>query len=186
MSKSLYVVAFTGHRPPKIGGYNASSPKRIAVKEAIKNALSRAVAKYGDANEVVVISGGALGVDTDAAREAHKMGLRFMVAAPCRNQDAKWVDPRSREQYAKMCAAASAELAVTLASDGETVEGGVVFVHDGPYNHRCMQDRNIWMVDHADAVVAIWDGGTIGGTANCVGYVRNQRKPMLVIDPTTL
>lgn len=185
MSKPLYKVAFTGHRPTKIGGYDMRAPMRVKVTEAIKNALARAVAKYGDTHEVVVISGGALGVDTDAAREAHKMGLRFMVAAPCRNQDKKWPG-EAKMTYKKMIGFANADLAQTLASNGETVEDGVVYVHDGEYTGaKLMMDRNIWMVDHSDAVVAIWDGSE-GGTANCAGYARNQRKPMLIINPKDL
>lgn len=180
--KELYKVAFTGHRPNKIGGYDAASPLRIKVRAAIKDALQRAIAKFSD-KEIVVISGGALGVDTDAASVAKELGLRFMVAAPCRNQDSKWPS-ESKKRYSNMCRAADPALAKTLAMNGETVEGGVVYIHDGLYNGRCMQDRNVWMVDHADAVVAIWDGSS-GGTANCVGYARNQRKPMVHIDPTT-
>ena len=185
MNKPLYKVAFTGHRPNKIGGYNAKTPMRVAVTKAINNALARAVAKYSETHEVVVISGGALGVDTDAAREAHRMGLRFMIAAPCRNQDIKW-PAESKLTYKKMCGFADADLARTLASDGETIEDGVVYVYNGEYTTaKVMQDRNIWMVDHADSVVAIWDG-TSGGTGNCVGYARNKQKPMVVINPTEL
>lgn len=185
-TKPLYKVAFTGHRPNKIGGYDPTAPMRVAVTEAIKNSLERAVAKYGHTHEVVVISGGALGVDTDAAREAYKMGLRFIVAAPCRNQDkgGGW-SPDQRSSYAKMCAAASAELAKTLAGNGETVKEGVVYVHDGEYNYTCMQDRNVWMVDHADAVVAIWNGSS-GGTANCVNYAKKVGRPMIIINPDDL
>ena len=185
MNKPLYKVAFTGHRPTKIGGYNTTAPMRVAVTEAIKNALTRAVAKYGDTHEVVVISGGALGVDTDSAREAHKMGLRFMIAAPCRNQDKKW-PADSKMTYRKMIGFANADLAEILVANGETVEQGVVYVHDGEYTGaKLLMDRNIWMVDHADAVVAIWDGSQ-GGTANCVGYARSQHKPMLIINPKDL
>lgn len=185
MSKPLYKVAFTGHRPTKIGGYDNKSPMRMAVTNAIRNAIERAVAKYGDTHEVVIISGGALGVDTDAAREAHKMGLRFMIAAPCRNHDKKWPQA-SRDKYRKMVTFADHDLAKDLANNGETVEGGVVYVYDGDYTGpKAMQDRNVWMVDHADAVVAIWDGSQ-GGTANCVGYARNRKVPLLIVNPKDL
>src|SRR3546814_19330873 len=40
-----------------------------------------------------------------------------------------------------------------------------------------MQTRNEWMVDHADGVVALWDGST-GGTANCVAYADKVGKPV--------
>lgn len=180
--KPLYRIAFTGHRPNKIGGYDPKHPQRVAVTDAISSALRRAVAKYGQTHEVVVISGGALGVDTDAAREANKMGLRFVIAAPCRGQDGRW-PAKAKETYRKMCRFADAELAQQLCSDSETVEGGVIYVTNTGYTGaKVMQDRNIWMVDHADAVVAIWDGSS-GGTANCVGYAKEQHKPMVIINP---
>lgn len=180
--KPLYRIAFTGHRPNKIGGYDPKHPQRVAVTDAISSALRRAVAKYGQTHEVVVISGGALGVDTDAAREANKMGLRFVIAAPCRGQDGRW-PAKAKETYEKMCSHADAELAQRLCTDGEMVEGGVIYVANTGYTGPAvMQARNIWMVDHADAVVAIWDGSD-GGTANCVRYTQDQGKPMVMIDP---
>ena len=188
----LYRVAFTGHRPPKIGGYDDSHPLRVAVKVAIREALDRALAKF-TSKEIVVITGGALGVDTDAAREAYKMGLRFVVAAPCRNQDRPW-PPERQEKYALMCGLTSAELAESLVMGNlyhdqdypnAAVEGGVVYVYDGPYNRTCMQVRNQWMVDHCDALVAIWDGSS-GGTENCVNYAKDQGVPMVRIDPKKL
>jgi len=41
------------------------------------------------------------------------------------------------------------------------------------------------MVDKADAVVAIYNGGH-GGTGNCIAYARKQYKPVLVVNPYTL
>ena len=41
------------------------------------------------------------------------------------------------------------------------------------------------MVDDADFCIAVWDGSP-GGTANCVNYIKLKRKPLLLIDPTTL
>jgi uncharacterized phage-like protein YoqJ len=48
-----------------------------------------------------------------------------------------------------------------------------------------MQDRNKWMVDHCDALVAIWNG-TSGGTANCVKYALSVNKPIVMINPKNL
>ena len=183
--KPLYKIAFTGHRPEKIGGYKEDNPLRIAVKTAIKEALLRAVAKYTASHEIVVISGGALGVDTDAARAAHSMGLRFVVAAPCLNQDNPW-PADSKATYRKMCGFADADLAQTLAVNGEVVEGGVVYVTATEYTGPAlMQTRNVWMVDHADAIVAVWNGSG-GGTANCVTAAKEKGIPIVMIDPRKL
>jgi len=166
--KPDYYIAFTGHRPNKIGGHDATNPLRVAVKNAIKEALERAIAKYGESHRIVVISGGALGVDQDAASVAHKLGLPFIVAVPCKDQDSKWPES-SKKRYQTM---------LKYALD-------VVMVHDGPYNSTCMQDRNEWMVDHCHALVAVWNG-TGGGTANCVRYAKRVGKPIVMIDVNKL
>lgn len=163
--KPIYAVAFTGHRPHKLGGYDPTNPKRRAVVEAINEALKRAVEKFGPTHQIVAITGGALGVDQDAASVAHKLGIPFVVAVPCQNQDSKWpADAKAR--YAKMIEAAQQ----------------VIMVHDGPYNNTCMQKRNEWMVDHCDALIAVWDGSS-GGTANCVNYAKKVNKPVIRINP---
>lgn len=164
-TKPKYHIAFTGHRPHKLGGYDPTNPKRVAVRAAIHDALQRAINKYGETHEIVAITGGALGVDQDAASIAHKLGLPFIVAVPCQGQDSKW-PAESKVRYAKM---------LSLASE-------VVMVHDGPYNNTCMDKRNEWMVDHCDALVAVWDG-TSGGTANCVKYAKKMKKPIVFINP---
>lgn len=168
-TKPKYHIAFTGHRPHKLPdketGYDPTNPTRVAVKAAIHDVLQRAINKYGETHEIVVITGGALGVDQDAASIAHKLGLPFIVAVPCQGQDSKW-PAESKVRYAKM---------LSLASQ-------VIMVHDGPYNHSCMQDRNEWMVDRCDALVAVWDG-TSGGTANCVDYAKKKHKPIIRINP---
>ena len=52
----------------------------------------------------------------------------------------------------------------------------------GPLRLLKMQKRNIWMVDNADVLVAIWDGSS-GGPKNTVEYTRKVKKPILHIDP---
>ena len=167
-TKPKYHIAFTGHRPQKLGGFDPTNPKRAAVRTAIHDALQRAIDKYGKTHEIVVISGGALGVDQDAASIANKLGLPFIVAVPCQGHDSKW-NPSDKARYKTMLSHASQ----------------VVMVHDGPYNNTCMQDRNEWMVNHCDALVAVWDGSS-GGTANCVKYAQKMKKPIIFINPDNL
>lgn len=93
-----------------------------------------------------------------------------------------------------MCRLADADLATGLVESNSyhhqdypnaCIEGGVVYVTDAPYTRTCMQMRNQWMVDHCDALVAIWDGSS-GGTENCVNYAKDQGVPMVRIDPKKL
>ena len=170
-AKPIYHIAFTGHRPNKLGGYDDNSPKRLALRQQIEETLQRAVVKYGTTHQIIVISGGALGVDQDAARVAYKMNIPFVVAQPCKNHESKW-PKESQIKYNKMLELA---IQVVLVSDGTYTELGA----------KCMQDRNIWMVDNCDALIAVWDG-TSGGTANCVQYAQKVGKPIVFINPNNL
>jgi uncharacterized phage-like protein YoqJ len=186
--KPLYKVAFTGHRPDKLpGGYaNQNHPGRLALQGEIKAALERAVAKFGATHEVVAITGGAQGIDTDAAREAHKLGLRFIVAAPFQNQSAAWPDD-AKKRYAAMCKLANAEVAGFLAAGECDTDGGVVNVSSGGWQSGAdnwkFTSRDEWMVDNSDALIAIYDGSNDGGTAKAYAYAKQKQHPVLRINP---
>ena len=49
-----------------------------------------------------------------------------------------------------------------------------------------MDKRNRYMVDHADFIIAVWDGRP-SGTGKTVTYARGRNvKSIIVIDPVTL
>lgn len=65
---------------------------------------------------------------------------------------------------------------VEILSDSETYPG-----------HWCMFNRNHYMVDHADEVLALFDGNFgRGGTQETVAYAITHNKPVHVIHPDTL
>ncbi len=50
-------------------------------------------------------------------------------------------------------------------------------IHVSPFYFKgCMQKRNTYMVDHADIVLAIWNGDCHGGTWNTIEYARKLGK----------
>lgn len=49
------------------------------------------------------------------------------------------------------------------------------------YDISCFMKRNIYMVDHSDIVVAIWDGRKKGGTYNTITYAQVQGKKIIPI-----
>jgi uncharacterized phage-like protein YoqJ len=168
MGKTL---CFTGHRPDKLGGYIGAKALTIQhnLQDKIKDIIRRAYAKGFD----TFISGGALGVDQFAATavmelEEEGLPIKLIIARPFPSQACKWPE-KSQKWFNVLCQSADE----------------VIDVSPDPYEPAKMQTRNIWMVDHADAVVAVWNGGR-GGTANCIEYAQSKFRPILFVNPYTL
>lgn len=136
-------VAGTGHRPEKLGGYSDQVLDRLT-------ALAYAYLVRVEANHV--ISGMALGWDTALCIAALDLGLPVTTAIPFRGQEHRWPHS-SKKMYYNL-----------LSQCAETV-----VVSSGGYSAASMQRRNIWMVNHCDRIVALWDGSS-GGTGNCIQY----------------
>lgn len=155
-------VAFTGHRPDKLGGYGESELGR-EVKQALHTALAERLAKYG--TELVAMSGMALGVDQWAAEACVELGIPFIAAIPCWGQDSKW--PRaSKLVYERLLWKAKDSICVT----------------QNTYTPSCMRDRNRYMVDWCDELLAVWDGSS-GGTEWCIRYAHGKAKPVKNVHP---
>jgi len=159
------IVAFTGHRPNKLGGYNLPNPTYIHVCQQIDKQLR-------ELNPKKVISGMALGVDQWAAYIAIKLGIPFIAAIPFEGQEKKWPDS-SQKTYNRL---------LSKAYD-------IVYVSSPGYSAHKMQVRNQWMVDQCDTLIAIYDGSK-GGTGNCVEYAQSLKlfnmmpaKKIIIINP---
>ncbi len=145
------IVAFTGHRPDKLGNWNPTHPVVDRVRSTIRAALETYRPLYA-------ISGMALGVDQWAAEICLELGVPFVAALPCDAMDAMWQSLyrlRLRELLKK-----AAE---------------VVVVSPGPYAAWKMQKRNEWMVDHCNKLLAVHDGSR-GGTWNCLAYAAQVKR----------
>lgn len=154
------IVAFTGHRPDKIGGYDMSSPEIRKIRYELFTKLKKLKPKKA-------ISGMALGVDQLAAEACIAAEIPFIAARPFIGQELKW-PLESQKRYRELLGQASE----------------IVTVCDGAYAAWKMQKRNEWMVDHCDLLLAVWDGSA-GGTANCVKYARSIGKTILHYNPMT-
>ena len=181
--KPLFVIAFTGHRPEKLPGgtANPNHPGRTLIKEKINSLLSQALAKYGETHQVAVIAGGAQGIDTDAAREALKLGIPYMIAIPFEGQSRRW-ETEAQERYQKMCRLANPEIAEALAINGERVRQGAVYISEGGYEYAKYGKRDRWMVDHCDALIAVYNGSP-SGTGKTYDYAKSVGKRVLRINP---
>lgn len=154
----MLTIAFTGHRPDKIGGYNLPNPTYNHICQNIERILK-------EAKPDKVISGMALGVDQWAAHIAYRLKIPFIAAIPFINQESKW-PIKSQEMYHKLLNVASEKIVVS----------------EGTYSSKKMQTRNEWMVNRCDALIAVWDGSS-GGTGNCINYAKSINKPIIYIDP---
>lgn len=83
------IVAFTGYRPDKLGGYKLPNPTYLHVFQQIEKSLK-------ELQPQKVISGMALGVDQWAANIAHRLGIPFIAAVPFLGQEKAWPVPSQK------------------------------------------------------------------------------------------
>lgn len=146
------IVAGTGHRPDKLGGYGPEVSTRLIV-------LARDwLIAYKPER---VISGGALGWDQALAWAAQSTDIPYTMALPFEGFEKQW--PKSSQD----------DLARLLDKAHEIVD-----VSEPGYAPWKMQVRNQWMVDHCDQVLALWNGSK-GGTGNCIAYANKVGKPIV-------
>ena len=164
------VCAFTGHRPSAYRfGYNEENEGCLKLKslmeQEIQNLIARGVATF--------ITGMALGADTWGAEIVLNLKqeypfLQLIAALPCRTQADGWT-PEQRDRY----------FHILCQCDD-------VFCVGEEYARGCMLQRNRWMVDRAQCVLAVYNGDPKGGTAYTVQYALKKGRPVTAIDPTML
>lgn len=157
-------ICVTGHRPDKLYGYDLSDIRYLFLKQRIKKYLIEQNCTEG-------ITGMALGVDMifalaviDLKDEGYDIKLH--CAIPCLGHTSKWFDKKSIELYNYILSRADM----------------VKIVSEKPYDRYVMQTRNMYMVDNADMVLAVWNGSN-GGTKNCIDYAKNKNKEITYFNP---
>lgn len=148
----VMIIAGTGHRPDKLGGY----------ADDVQVELIKLARSWMQENKPTkVISGMAVGWDLALATAALKEKIPFIAAVPFYGQENVW--PRKiRDVYNNY---------LLLAEQ-------IIIVCQGGYGRWKFQRRNVWMVDHCDMVLALWNGSP-GGTENCVKYAQKSKKPII-------
>ena len=144
------IVAGTGHRPEKLGGHDGAIFMRL---------VTLARDRLREMWPEKVISGMALGWDQALATAALDLHIPLIAAVPFDGFGQKW-PVASQYRCASMLAVATevhtvSEIACTAA----------------------LQQRNEWMVDRADLMLALWDGSW-GGTFNCLRYAEKLVRPV--------
>ena len=173
--KNNKTCAFTGHRMHKLpGGSDEQSPERIELIKRMDDVILTLIEKMGVRH---FITGMAIGVDMYAAERVLRLkdrypDIRLEAAIPCRDQASRW-SKSHRCLYER----------ILSSCDSVTYLGQ-------EYTSSCMILRNMYMVDNADYLFAVWDGSK-GGTGNTVKYALKKQKhkggiTILRLDPNTL
>lgn len=144
------IIAVTGHRPNKLGGYTEIAQDRVYK-------LAYDTLKLLHPNEV--ITGMALGWDQAIAQACVDLKIPFHAYVPFQGQEAMWNTLSKRIYWDLRDKAASVKVICSPGFAGWK-----------------MQKRNEAMVDDAQSVLALFDGSFTGGTANCVLYAQRKRK----------
>ena len=152
------IIAFSGHRPQKLGGFSLPNDTYVRVCKRTHELLL-------ELKPEKCISGMALGFDQWAAMVCIRLDIPWIAAIPHIGQESIWPEASQRAYH----------LLLQKASE-------VVIVSPGGYSAEKMMARNCWMVDHCDQVLACFDGSN-GGTKRCVEYARSKDKVIHIIDP---
>ncbi len=162
-----YTIAFTGHRPDKLGGWNNTFEHQRIIG-IFANELQKASFAT---RHLTVISGGALGVDQFAIEATNEIRpylidtpIRLVIAEPFIGFQKKW-PKKSQDKYEKLLSTAQ-EIHVPNI-DPKNYQEMVI----------ALQKRNEYMVDRADEIWAYWNGSK-GGTANCIKYAEKVGRPV--------
>lgn len=164
------ICAFTGYRPGRFPWkYNEADPRCQALQEAltrlVEDLISRGVTGF--------LTGMAQGVDLWGAQsvlecqKAHPE-ITLQAVLPCRGQEQKWPE-KWRRLYQEILARTS-----DCALLGEE------------YTPSCMMERNRYLVDHADLLLAVYDGKARTGTGATVNMAKRKGLPLVILNPDTL
>lgn len=167
----MKICAFTGHRPQGLPfRFNEADNRCIGLKRELREQIIRLIKEEG---VTFFITGMAQGVDIYAAEivlELKSMypDIKLECAIPFETHSSKWPD-EIRKRYWN----------IVNKCDKKTV---LQILHTPD----CMQKRNCYMVDHADVILAVWNGRRRSGTGNTINYAVQKKKLIYRINPETM
>ena len=159
-------LAFTGYRPQKMPfGFDEGDARCIDFKKRLRNTIENFIWQgYRH-----FISGGAMGMDMYAAEIVQELktqypGIILEMVSPFDEQAAKWLPQYQRRHD-------------TLFDQADIV---TAIGHE--YTKSCMFNRNRYLVNNADMLLAAYDGQP-GGTEMTIRYARQQGIQVCCIRP---
>ena len=157
------IYGFTGHRPPKLGGYGKEAQQKLY------NFAHHTIRKHLDICLDKTIVGMAQGWDMSVAQACFILNVPYIAAVPYPRQEARWPDPDTRKLYRDLLDTAERVVYVSQGEEPMTTRRASTL----------LQFRNQYIVDHSDKLIALWDGDKFGGTWNCVKYAGFKKKEVV-------
>lgn len=146
------IVAATGHRPDKCGGYLPKTHTRLR---------GLALMWLGEHRPDRVLCGMAQGWDQAVCEAALQFNIPVHAYIPFKGQELIWPLPAKRF-YDK------------LLRDCEEV-----VIYSPKEDIGAFHGRNRLMVDRCTRVLAFWNGDEAGGTWSCIKYAKKQEVPII-------
>ncbi len=160
-------ICFTGHRPKGLPwGYDETKESCVLFKSVMASIIEKAILN----GYTYFISGMALGIDMICAEIVLKLKKKYKnvmleCAIPCLNQEKKW-SLSQQERYKKIIHKADV----------------VHYVSETEYTNTCMNDRNNYMVEQSDVIIAVWNGKP-SGTSNTIKFAKKRCNKIKIINP---
>jgi len=161
---------FTGHRPKALPWKdNENDVRCAALKSKIRFAAENLIVEQGCER---FISGMAQGADLICAEVILALKniyphIRLECAVPNRAFTERWHADDIR-RYSSI---------LTRADD-------IIFISEKKsYSLSDLMLRNIYMVDNADIIIAVYTEGESGGTRNTINYAESKNKKIIIIPP---
>ncbi len=160
-------ICFTGHRPKGLPwGYDETKESCVLFKSVMASIIEKAILN----GYTYFISGMALGIDMICAEIVLKLKKKYKnvmleCAIPCLNQEKKW-SLSQQERYKKIIHKADV----------------VHYVSKTEYTNTCMNDRNNYMVEQSDVIIAVWNGKP-SGTSNTIKFAKKRCNKIKIINP---
>lgn len=161
-------VMVTGHRPPKIGGYQTPNATEQWVRQVLRKSLVTLGEKHGPLHG---ITGMALGVDLIYAEECRRLGVPYTAAVPFEGQESRWPEESQNLYHTILKEAKDVVIVDQIPSYHSDHFAGKLIL------------RNKWMIDHSKYVLAVWDGSK-GGTEHAVRSSQKKGLKVALFDPS--
>ena len=96
------------------------------------------------------------------------------VAVPFKNQPIKW-NMESQELYNKQL------LAADIITYVDTLDMYSTNIPDGLFDRNKLMNRNKYMIDNSDVLIAVWDGSP-SGTKHAIDYAKEKSKEIIIVN----